>query len=576
MGEVQNTSTTCRSIYRSDKAPYLLSPRHFSLHPHLRFFCKQRLGQSLWDDEEYNVRRSINGRYKYSEKTDEFYFREVRWRETFYFYDVPNNHVLHSIIARITLHAWQALTGQSSEAINETVLRLPAFLAAALFLAAVAFLFREYGFTAAGVIAALLLSIHPWILRYGAEARGYSLTLLWLCLLGIIWRRALTHGTWPQWALWGLLQFAALYTVPSSVYVIVILNLAVLPILYFENKTNKNFIGQSGRWFISTSLAAMATIQCMLPLVPQAQDYFENYDDTIVHLGWLWVRNVLGFYLGGVSWTKTRILDSTYPEWMPWVHKHFWIFAVFATLVAIFFLIGLIRFAKRDKFTLALTLAFFADPLGVYAQGALKEQFVFEWYLIFGIPLAAGFTAIGIHTLTRQTAKISQQKWLSPTLIASLLLAYFGITASFRSWLINNPLQAFRESVLITRGQLPPEQGPNPKIVTLSFSDPPSIYDSQVHVLHSANEMIRQLQKADATAATVFVNLGHLPFVPWHSPKMWALLTQTNLFDYYKHFQGFDPTLDRTIYKYKNGSIKKIDLTKYASDDRGGTSPKTF
>lgn len=532
------------------------------------FFAGQRLDQSLWDDEEYNLRHSVSGRFKYSEKNDEFKFRETRWRETFYHYNVPNNHILHSIIVRITLRTWQVLTGKPISEFNEIVLRLPAFLAALLLLPAAAFLLREYGFTAAGIITSLLLAIHPWILRYGAEARGYSLTLLWVCLLGIIWRRALTRGAWNWWTLWALLQFVALYTVPTSLFIIVVLNLATLPLLYFQKTSTKNFIDQSGRWFISTSAAAMATIQCMLPLVPQAKHYFETYCTVPVYLGWNWVRNVAGFYVGGVSWTKSSTLNSDYPEWMPWVHEHFFSFAAFIILIVIFFLLGLFLFCRRDRFAAILAIAFIADPVGVYAQGAIKKQFIFEWYLILALPLAVGFVAIGVSALSGYLAKKSHQGWLSPALIALSLIGYFSVTHHFRSWLVNNPLQPFRESVLEIRGHLPWEKTSDPKIVTLSFSDPPFVYDHCIYELRSVNQMIHRLQTADAAGATVFVNLGHLYYAPFHSPKMWALLTESGTFEYLKRLPGFDPTLDRHLYKYKSGSISKIDLSKYAGEER--------
>ncbi len=52
-------------------------------------------------------------------------------------------------------------------------MRVPTLLVGMLSVAAVAWLLLECGFPLAGAIAAFLLALHPWHLRYATEARGY-------------------------------------------------------------------------------------------------------------------------------------------------------------------------------------------------------------------------------------------------------------------------------------------------------------------------------------------------------------------------------------------------------------------
>jgi len=528
----------------------------------------QRLNHSLWDDEEYNLRKSIHGRWAQNAGEEDVYFRKAHWRETLYFYEMPNNHVLHSVVARVSLSTWRWLSGAPPSAFSEAALRFPAFVFGLLAVGGLALFLREYGFPAAGAVGAWLMAMHPWILRYGAEARGYSLALFLIPIFLIIWRRTLVSGDWGWWLAWAALQFAAVYAIPTSIFILVVLNLGALPWILLSPYAAGPARVQSGRWFLANSISAMAVIQLMLPLVPQAMKYLNEYFTGSVRLGWPWIRNVLGFFLGGVPWTKTRLSFSDYPEWQPWANAHPAIFFTFAAVVAVLLVVGLLAFSRRGGLWFLVALAFIADPLFIYLQGALKEQFIFEWYLILALPGAVGFTAIGLVLVGRWLARVFRQPWIEVTLPVLALTAYFLVTQPFRSWLIAQPLQAFRESVLVSRGHLPWEQEADSAIVTMSFSDPPLAYESNHHFLRSVDEMIERIKKADEAGAVIYFNIGHPPFAPKHSPKMFKLLENSALFEKVAHFQGFDPTLDRDVYRFKAGASRTFDFTPFRGKDR--------
>jgi hypothetical protein len=59
-------------------------------------------------------------------------------------------------------------TGAASEAFDEFALRAPAWLAAIASVVLVGLL-RDLGFPRAGPVAAFLLALHPWHVRYGAD-----------------------------------------------------------------------------------------------------------------------------------------------------------------------------------------------------------------------------------------------------------------------------------------------------------------------------------------------------------------------------------------------------------------------
>ena len=76
----------------------------------------------------------------------------------------------------------------------------------------------------AGVLAAWLLALHPWHLRFAAEARGYSLMLCIIPILLYFWVRAIRENRWRWWLLHSASQFALVYCYPGSLYVLIVLN----------------------------------------------------------------------------------------------------------------------------------------------------------------------------------------------------------------------------------------------------------------------------------------------------------------------------------------------------------------
>ncbi len=146
------------------------------------FFGLPRMTQSFWDDEELTVRYSLFGRYQRDAKTDDVEFRKVTWQDAFFDYRTPNNHVLHTVLAKASSEAWIALVKPQDLPFSGMVdararlrLRPPRHRDTRM-------VFKECGRPGAGVIAAFLLAAHPWHLRYVAESRGYSMVIFFVPL----------------------------------------------------------------------------------------------------------------------------------------------------------------------------------------------------------------------------------------------------------------------------------------------------------------------------------------------------------------------------------------------------------
>ncbi|MGI9591351.1 MAG: hypothetical protein ACR2P8_08285, partial [Myxococcota bacterium] len=145
-----------------------------------------RLTQSFWDDEAYNVQNTMVGRWQVHPKTREVHYERVRWTEVLFGYRNPNNHVPHTVLGRIAHELGDVIAPRRDGAVTEWFVRIPSFLAGLLGTAALAWFLWRFGFAHAALLGPWLLVLHPWILRYASEARGYSLAMLLAsALLGI-------------------------------------------------------------------------------------------------------------------------------------------------------------------------------------------------------------------------------------------------------------------------------------------------------------------------------------------------------------------------------------------------------
>ena len=185
--------------------------------------ASQRLDFGLAHDEDLSARRAIVGEYIVKEDGSVLP-PELKWRNTFFDYRKPTNHVLYSVLARSAWTAWGAFAPAGDWQIGEWVVRLPACLAGIFAVLILALLVAKIGGETAGVTSAWLLALHPWFLRYSSEARGYSLLLLLVPGMLLFWLRATRENLWRWWLSFAACQFLVLWVYPAAIYILVILN----------------------------------------------------------------------------------------------------------------------------------------------------------------------------------------------------------------------------------------------------------------------------------------------------------------------------------------------------------------
>ncbi|GAB4180006.1 MAG: hypothetical protein Fur0032_20840 [Terrimicrobiaceae bacterium] len=533
-----------------------------------------RLSQSLWDDEELNVRKSIVGRYQLRKDQEPRKFHELDWDDTFLEYREPNNHVLNTVLARASHELWKAVARPTGLPFTEWPMRVPAFVMGILAIASAAWMLAIFGMPRAGILAAWVAALHPWYLRYASEIRGYSFALFLVPVVFALWHGAVFRGSWAWWAALCVAQGAMVLSYPGTLFILVVLNLCALPVIFFQIGAAQPAFPQSGRWFACNSLTAGAVAFWLFPLLPQLKVYLANQSAQGFVMGWPWFQSVFGYFLLGTPWAKGSAADFFYPEIVARLDGRLWVFWVFLVLVAAGLLAGAIRLIKTGPIGFSVVAATAIPPWITYAYSVWSTQIIYESYVIYALPgflviFAAGLDSIigwvGRENRNSQPSRTAPSPFPGRIVVWSLLLLFVcffaWLTAPARSWLVSRPLQPIRESVLLTRPSLDPSHPSQPDILTASYCIPPFLYDPWMTRLDSPTELRDLMIQADATGRPLYLNIG----MPWaareYSPGMWAITKNPALFEAVAHLRGWDSGLDRLIFRYRPGSVSQHDLT---------------
>ena len=160
--------------------------------------------------------------------------KKLSWRRTLWNY-TTTNHVLQSILSRLSHSAWRTLARPTGLQLNEAAARLPSYLAGILAVGAIGLLAARFGLAWEGALAAWLVAIHPWHMRFATEARGYGLVALLISVSVLLAVYTLNNGQWRWWIALAV-RFALLYTWPPALFTVLMLHLCIAISLLTEKR----------------------------------------------------------------------------------------------------------------------------------------------------------------------------------------------------------------------------------------------------------------------------------------------------------------------------------------------------
>lgn len=505
-----------------------------------------RLDHSLWGDEEYSMKTYIAAQPVQGE--DGTWKMETRpWSTTFWDYTRPTNHVGYTVIARLFHEAlFRPDPDPAPDApwFSERAIRLPVLLAGLGALFSLVWCCRVWGFGAGAAWVALGYVGHAWLVRFGADARGYGFVLFLTPLLLGALGRALQTGRWRWWLGFGFIQFYLVWTHLGVVHMLMALNLAAVWLLFRLPRAER--LVQSSRWAVASIASVMLGLGLLAPILPRFLGFMKKnvLEGTIDRT---WLADMAGYLYCGTPWVdwdaSNPLCFSLSQEAVP-----AWVAAAFMLLACALLVWGswqLWRVPARRPLVIFLV----GGPALMLAQLFIGNTRPYHWYLIPFLPnlfllLAAAWPSAA--------SKPSVTTRLIPIL---LLLTFTGIHLlgfECSRALTRHPIEPCRESVALTRTVTHPAHPDYGKeAITASPGMTTEAYDPAVIRFDSADQLRDLMAQAKREKRPLFLNFGFRRLLSSAQPEIFAMIDDPNLFEPVAVLQGQFVASTREVFRLR-------------------------
>lgn len=499
-----------------------------------------RLSHSLWNDEEYAMRRFSHGSWEI-QKDGSLQFEPVSWTDTLFLNNNGNNHLFASLVTRLSLDTWRTASHQSRDAFSETALRTPALIAGLITILLIALLGLESGGPLIGIGAAFLMAVLPWHVRYAVESKGYSFMLFFICLSLWAILRALRENKLRWWLVFAMSEAGYLLSFAGSIYVAIAINL----IVSIELLLSRNLRGILTLVAFNI-LGAIPVILWMLPSIPQIMIYLKAEDSLRLGMGWDWIRDFFSGLAIGFQYDNPGTHAGT--SWLIQSMASTRLFALFFLWIAPAALIlgGILSFRRNTAMRLIILAPLLAGAIA-YVHNASHNNPMVVWYLlytiiggVFAIPLAILFIA-------------KKKPWIAP-----VLLTLFIITFTILTWEVNQILrlqdrQPIRQTVVAIR-----QMDPHALTAVFGVSDRQSqSYDPGVHVLENEKDLEECTEQARVSGTPFYVYYCGTSVSGQRRPELMKRVTQSGDFTFICSKPGHEEMFSYQIYQWKPPAIRK-------------------
>ncbi|MGF1656590.1 MAG: glycosyltransferase family 39 protein [Verrucomicrobiales bacterium] len=516
------------------------------------------LDKTLWNDEEYTLRRYVWGYHAPDAEHQRLEFHPVSWEQTFYGNRGANNHVLFSVLARLSLDGWRLVTGESYDRFSEVAYRLPSFFAGLATIGILALLLRSLNLPVTGLAAATFLSLHPWHIRYSTEARGYALAMLLILVAMYLAVLAMRHRRWRYWLGFGVAQAGFMLAFPGALYVAVILNAMVGLWLSIRSRARRfsDLFQEASPWLVAGLMSVMLFVQAYAPSIPQVRLYLER-DIALGSMGLGWFQDVGAHLLLGVpvktDGTPTEALgqsleriSESFPLFTLWL----WVFVPFLLLR------GVWGFARRGALPLTLALILPGALLLAFLHNNLGGNFVFSWYLVYG-SMAVALLFGSAYVQGSCFAEACGRNLRSRVLHYLTLVGLFGW--AYASMQALPPSGAMRQPFELAAAQARPyadryDAASGRDIMTASFGTSEAMmrtYDPWVHPIEEDEpaQMRALLDEAKQQDRSFYVYVCGINRARVRHPELLSLVRDEALFEPVAYVAGLEAYFSFQIYR---------------------------
>ena len=331
---------------------------------------------------------------RYDEAVTWALFAGRSWTTIVSWYPFPNNHVLHSLLAKATstLAPWAPWA-----------LRLPAFVAGVAIVPLTWAVGKRYADDASALGGAALAAGSTSLVLYSANARGYSIVVALFLLLLLIATRVREASAARWWIAFGVVGAAGLYTIPVMLYPLGAVSLWLVLDAWRRPVAERR--AQIARVMAAAGVAGLLAALLYLPII-RASGIAALADNRFV-AGSTWTEFVAGL----ARWLLQTVVTwaEPFPAWS-------------APLVLLLALVGVrYRYSISGPSLAAATLSWSA----VLLLATHRVPFVRVW--LFMLPLYLIAVARGTRVLVSRFAngaRTRDVRWtFAPAVLATIVVA---------------------------------------------------------------------------------------------------------------------------------------------------------
>ena len=500
--------------------------------------------KSLWWDECWSVRQCSHGRWQPDKKTDALKFSPTSWKRCAFYYQKPTNHVPMSLAQKASLTLWRGVTGAAKHEFSDLAARVPALLASAAAIVLLASLGRAWGRPGVGLLAALLLALHPWHIRHGVDARAYALVVP-LCVSALLasWRITQAGGRRTRdWAWLGLNQFLWLWAYPNALLDVLALFTVLAFLLWRAHSHRADRFAALSRLIACHLAAAMLLLQMFLPCFMQARHWAGQEPDKHLLTAEL-ARETASLLMLGTSlrasgnpFPKTatdggpyQVADSPGLPAGPVMAIVLWIPALLLAIAGLWAMRLELGRSVWLVWALALSALVFASIT------RLADSYFYPRFVIALVPVAM----LGLAWNARQIGLFSTP---ARTLFASLpiVAGFLVATTPERQRFLTIPISPLRDVADFVSKRATPGQRPLVACYGLGREAMPVYYPEMENAVSKA-EVEALIARAKNEARELLLIQGYSGFNRTMLPDGFVLMDDPSKFETLATFPGIEP-----------------------------------
>ncbi|MFV1995502.1 MAG: hypothetical protein ACC661_08695, partial [Verrucomicrobiales bacterium] len=515
---------------------------------------------SLWWDEMWSVKQVMVGKYVPEEANpqDQEYVPASLGRAAWY-YLKPTNHVIASVLSNVSVSLWQGAGSRGPEEFSDFAVRAPVFAAALFSILGIGILLRSWGYPLAGVVAALLLALHPWHIRYGIDARSYAYTVLLSVTgaLALTWLYRARGRSWLPWIALGVNQFLLVWGFLPDLWIAAGFGASAVVLLWSRSVSRRERVNAMARLVFVNALAAMAFIQMFAPSFMQMRRWVAQESSRIGHLlDPALFRETVAQLLTGMHW---EIGGGAMAQGLPSLRTAMAAAPVLSwgvlLVMGVIFFLGLGHVVARRRLLGVILLSVLAAGLIFMAMAAGLELLFYERFMIYLlVPLVAG-VALGLDRLGRGpgTGGGAPRSFARRILPAAIFLLLFtGFLRTQIRVLLERPYAPMREvaGILLEEG----ERG-DPMILGYGLGGQiMRVYHRGIRFVTSLSELEAALTEASQGGRGAVLFYGYDAFNRALMADGFALIDDGDNFEEIASFSGIEPEFYFRVLRWKGGA----------------------